>query len=294
MNNKISYAALALSVVALFVAFSHPAGNLEGQQPKKETAYERIMRTGTVRCGYVVYPPYIIRDPNTGKLSGVFYDYTQKIGDLAGLKIDWNAETDYLTFITDMEKGRYDVYCGGLWADTNQAKTLDYSIATNYNGIGVYVRADDHRFDQNPDSLNDPQFKFASIDGDTSQIVLRDVFPKASQVSMPNITDVTMLAENVKTGKADATIMGEIVGNGYLEANPGSLRNIYKDQPVKVYENLYAFTPTKDSQSLVTMFNVAIKELLYSGALDAMTAKYMKKPNDFYPVALPYKPVKAD
>jgi ABC-type amino acid transport substrate-binding protein len=285
--------ALAVAVAALALGVIRTGGgNAVMPAAKKETPDERVFRTGVIRCGYVVYPPYIIKDPVTRQMSGIYYDYTNRIAEMAGLKVDWSYETNYTTYTEDQLSGRFDVDCGGLWPDVNQAKALDYSIPTNYSGIGVYVKADDTRFDGKPEALDDPQYKFAAIDADTSQILKRMNFPKAAEVGMPNITDITMLAETVKAGKADAAIMGEVVANAYMEANPGVLKNVYQGQPIRVYANVWAFTP--DSPRLRAMFDTAIRELLYSGVIDKITAQYAKKPNDFYPVAVPYAPVKAE
>lgn len=38
----------------------------------KESAYDRVMRTGTIRCGYFIWPPGFSIDPNVGKRSGFF------------------------------------------------------------------------------------------------------------------------------------------------------------------------------------------------------------------------------
>lgn len=51
--------ALALLILAL------PAAAETG----KESAYECVMRTGTLRCGYILLPPEMNKDPNTGALS---------------------------------------------------------------------------------------------------------------------------------------------------------------------------------------------------------------------------------
>jgi ABC-type amino acid transport substrate-binding protein len=65
----------------------------------KESAFDRILRTQTIRCGYVVYPPSIIKDPNTGRLSGIFYDITEKMGERLNLKIEWTEEVVFPTMI---------------------------------------------------------------------------------------------------------------------------------------------------------------------------------------------------
>ena len=45
----------------------------------KESAYERVIRTGIIRCGYFVWPPFLAIDPNTNKKSGIFFDIVEEI-----------------------------------------------------------------------------------------------------------------------------------------------------------------------------------------------------------------------
>lgn len=71
-TNSLAVAALLLSIVAVWSA----VGGANGGKAPKETAFERIMRTGTMRCGYVVWAPYLSVDPKTGQMGGVAYDYT--------------------------------------------------------------------------------------------------------------------------------------------------------------------------------------------------------------------------
>jgi hypothetical protein len=48
--------------------------NRQSQQsaiPTKETLYQRVLRTKTIRCSYCAYPPYCLKDPNTGHMTGI-------------------------------------------------------------------------------------------------------------------------------------------------------------------------------------------------------------------------------
>ncbi len=56
-------------------------------QDKKESTYERVMRTGVLRCGYASFQPSIMIDAASGKISGIAYDLVQKMGEmLAAMK----------------------------------------------------------------------------------------------------------------------------------------------------------------------------------------------------------------
>jgi polar amino acid transport system substrate-binding protein len=255
-------------------------------QPKqaKENA-ERVMDTRKMRCSYITYAPFIIKDANTGEMSGLFYDLTQKIGEIADLEMDWNVETTYAEIGNDLEQKKFDLFAGGIWPDARRAKVADFSEAAFYSGLGVFVRNNDHRFDGNVSKLNDARYRIATIDGEMSQIVQQSDFPNASVLSMPDTTDISLLVENVATNKADTTICEKAVANLYMLKNPNSLRNLCDANPIRIFENTWAFA--YGAPQLKTVIDTAVKEMLYSGYVDKVLAKYEQIPGSFYRVRPP-------
>ena len=81
---------LVVAVVTSFltVQFMVPQNADSGavSLPKeKESVYERVIRTGKIRCGYAVWQPVLMKDPNTGAFSGVYYDYMNLLAARLGL-----------------------------------------------------------------------------------------------------------------------------------------------------------------------------------------------------------------
>jgi ABC-type amino acid transport substrate-binding protein len=267
------------TVAAPVAAVTARLAEREPQSTAKDAA-ARLLDTRKIKCGYIVYEPYVIKDPNTGKLSGIFYDLTQKIAELADLEMNWTTETTYATLAEDLKMQKYDVFSGALWPEAKQAKVLDYSLPAYYSGLGVYVRGDDRRFDGNVAKLNDPRFRMATIDGEMSQIVQQSDFPNVSVLGLPDTSDISLLAENVATRKADATIIEKVVANLYLLKNPGALRNLCDTKPIRIFENTWAFA--HEVPRLKTVIDTAVKEMLYSGYVDKVLAKYEEVPGSFY------------
>lgn len=249
----------------------------------KDTA-ERILDTRKMNCSYIPYAPVFIKDPNSGKFSGIFYDLTEKLGEMAGVEINWNAETTYATFTEDLRQKKSDVFAGGIWSNVNRAKAVNFSLPAVYSGYGVYVRGDDRRFDASFAKLNDARFRLATIDGEMSQTVQQSDFPQASVLGLPNNTDISMLAECVVTGKADATFLEKAAAAVYIRKNPGALRNVASNNPIRIFENTWAFAYGSDR--LKNMIDTAVKEMIYSGYVGRVLAKYGQT-DGFYGVRSP-------
>ena len=74
------------------------------QSAAPETAFDRITKTNTLRCGYAIATPWLMMDMSTNKLTGVDVDVIDLIAKKIGLKIDWVEETGWGT----AEQGLFD------------------------------------------------------------------------------------------------------------------------------------------------------------------------------------------
>ena len=176
---------------------------------EKESAYDRVVQTGTIRCGYLSLPPFIIKDPNTGEISGIIHDTMERAGDLLGVKIDWNEEVGLATMDAGLEAGRYDALCFGYYKNPMEAKlgTIGFSDALFYVPMSVFARADDRRFDDDLSVINDPSIRISVHDGSLDGVIASEDFPLAKKVSLPNMTDFGMSLQEVVNGKADVAIL---------------------------------------------------------------------------------------
>jgi ABC-type amino acid transport substrate-binding protein len=256
-------------------------------EKKLQSVFDKVAASKTIRCGYVVYAPYFMKDSNTGKFSGIFYDLTEEMGKALNVKIDWAYETTFGTFVEDMNTDRYDVLCGGLWPEAVRSFFIDYSVPVNYVGLGVYVRADDMRFDGNVMALNDKQYKFSTLDGEMADFVAKTDFPNAEAVSHPHNTDISQLILAVTTKKADATVVEKAVAEKYLQSNPGTIKNLTEQKPIRVFANTWGVK--KGETKMLSVLNTAITELVNMGVAERIVKKYEEVPNSFYAVAKPYE-----
>lgn len=276
---------VAVSVASSFLAvkFFVPAPH---NLTSAETAYDRILRTGTLRCAYALYPPDLIKDPNTGALSGIFYDVMEEVGRRLNLKIDWTEEVGYGVIAEGFATNRYDAFCSAVWPTAERSRAAAFTVPLFYSPVDVFVRADDHRFDNKLDALNDPSISFSGRDGDISATIAAATFPQAKIVSIPQLSDTAQTLDDVVHHKADATINEPGLLYQYLEKNPGTMRILTEDKPIRVSPN--GMMIKQDAYQLKAMLDTTLTEMLNSGAIDKILQQYQKQPI-FLPVALPYR-----
>lgn len=242
---------------------------------KKTTLLQKVLNRGEIRIGYVIHPPALMKDPNTGKLYGIYYEAITEMGTRLNLKMNWVEETGWSTMIAGVESGRYDMVVGGIWPNSARSKRVNFSVPLFYNGLGVYVRAGDHRFSQSA-QLNDPAVTLAIIDGDTSSFIAASCFSKAEVFSLPEDAHLSQKLLSVKTGKADATFIERYNAQEFISKNPGAVEELSPGRPLTVFGSTIVIP--KGQSEFEGMINTVLTEMLNAGLAEGWVKKYEKYP----------------
>lgn len=231
----------------------------KGQETVKTTnhsAYERVLGTKTLRCGYFTWPPQLRKDPNTGKLSGILFDYVTALGGSLGLKIEWTTEVGVGEYVEALEESRFDVLCMTQWPDPPRVANSLMTQPAFYTSVYPAVRSDDTRFDKGGvEAFNSPDITIAVIDGDISATLATRDFPKAKTLTLPQMSDYSQLLTSIITRKADVTFFDYGVIHDFWAQN---------GKKVKVPGNWQA-AYTFPEVFVVKKGEVALKQLLDTG-----------------------------
>ncbi len=245
------------------------------------------MRTGTLNCIYIVWPPFITKDPNTGKLGGFTYEYTEALAAAMGWKVNWKVEGDIATYIEAMRSKRVDAECAAGFPTAERAKFADFTDAYAYVPEYVYARAGDTRFDRKPDAINQPSTVFAGIEGDTSFHNPVQAFPKATMKSLPAITPYSDLILNLVTKKVDLIATDVVTAVVYNENNAQKIREVPLGHPVNL--GIVSMTIGKGEYDFKSAINTVNKIMIGNGTVDRILDKYDPKGEMLFRVSKPYQ-----
>jgi polar amino acid transport system substrate-binding protein len=277
-------AVLTVVVSLITVKFATPSKNSTVANP---SVYDNVIKAGTIRACYLVYPPASIKDPNTGKMTGVFVETLNKAAENMGLKVNWNAEVGWGDMIEALNSNRCDIIGSPAWSNSTRGRSAEFAQPIYYSAINAYVRASDNRFDKDITIANNKDYKLATVDGETSQLIASRQFPTAQTLQLPQSTDVSQMLLNVADGKADMAFLEPTIANEYMKNNPGKVKNVSLEKPVVIYGNVMMIK--KGEFTFKTAMDNAITELLNNGYVDGLINQYEKDyPGGFYRVASPY------
>lgn len=141
---------LSITLLAFIFILTFPA---LGQDKKAESVYDRVMRTGTIRCGYWSWEPLFVVDTNTKKMSGIFKDVMDEVARVSELKIEWSREVTFADLVSDLNTGKIDALCAGVWPSPLRAKYIEFTSPIFFISMNAYKKAGDKRFDNNKNSM---------------------------------------------------------------------------------------------------------------------------------------------
>jgi len=255
---------------------------------KDKKVIERVLETKTIKAAYTIYPPGCMKDKDTGKLYGVFVETLEKVGQELNMKIEWTEEVGWGTQIEGLKTNRYDMMGSSVWANPKRAKFAYLSKPLYYSPISIFVRKEDNRWDnaKSWSVFNDPSVKISTVDGGTGEVIVKNNFPKATKVSLPQMTEFSQSFMDVVHKKADILFLEPFYGFKFLESNPNSIKNIAVDRPLRMFGNCYMFKQGEDE--FQNMINVVLEDLHNSGFIEDLIVKYEKYPHTIVRVQKPY------
>jgi ABC-type amino acid transport substrate-binding protein len=136
-----------LLVLSIFGAYKiyfldHQVALNSGKSPANNIAnvYDRVISSGELKVAYIVTSPYILKESSTGKLSGIFYDFTEELGKSLSLRINWVEAVNLNNLSVGFENGRYDMIATPLWRSGGRARVVDFSTLVLLNGWSICVK----------------------------------------------------------------------------------------------------------------------------------------------------------
>jgi ABC-type amino acid transport substrate-binding protein len=264
---KTIFIAVLASLATWFVLPQQSAVSIKA----KETAFERVVRTGVLRCGYGISPPILVKNSNTGKLQGSDVEIMNAIGKKLGLKVEWAQEAGWGSFIEDLRSNRYDVMCTGVWPDAARIKFLALTRPVYYDRMLAYVREGDMRFEGDLTKANSATVTIAAVEGDASIDLVRQHFPQAKILALPQMAQVGDMLMSLTTKKADIIFLDPVRSAEFQKNNPQRIRQVLGVEPVQVFG--VSIGVNAGETQLRDMLDTALRELINNGTVARELAK---------------------
>lgn len=243
------------------------------------------MRTKTLNCGYIIVPPYIIKDVNSGKMSGINVEMIEAIAKNLGLNVNWALEVGVGDIAAALNANKIDVICQTMWPSMARYSSMTLGNHPQfYSAVYAVVREGDTRFDGDLSKANNKDIKAIGIEGDVSLDLVKEKLPQAQHVALSPSVGLPEYLMELTTGKADILFMDKGSIADFSKKNPKLVRIVKDLPPARVFgEHLGV---KLGDYALRDMLDMATMQLINDGVFDDMVKRYARDFNtELYPTA---------
>ena len=184
-------------------------------QPKNESTWDLVKRTGKVRMGVFEYPPYFVRNKASGEWEGAMVEMGKDIAKELKVEFVPVEVGGFADSVLSLQAGKVDMNFG-LQATPKRATAIDFAgpiywiewVTVNNPKFHGKVWAD----------YNKPEVKVAVMTGTSDSLLLSKMAPKATKIEMQDIAQVALA---VSSGRADAFSTTVLASMVMKTKNPG-------------------------------------------------------------------------
>lgn len=238
----------------------------------QESILQRVQKTKVIQAGYIPYPPFVMVDPNTRKLSGYFIDLMDEIVTRMGpgYKIAYE-ETTWGTMVVGIQSGKFDVIVSGVFSTIPRSIQVTFSRPVLLVGLSAVARADDNRFKSEAD-LQKSGLTVAVTAGEVGHTYAKQYLPNAELIVM-DTPDITRPMLEVLSGRADIGIADSMSVFNFVEAHKGKVNNLFAERPLYLFGT--GLMLPRDLQ-WKDFIDQSINFLQFSRILERLEGKYKK------------------
>lgn len=235
---------------------------------QSEDTFARIKKEGTMRVGYIVFPPFIIQDPSTKELSGIYVDTIKEIAKQMEVKIDFQEAT-WNTFVAGLQSRKFDVSIAPTFSTIGRAKSVSFTTPLIAAGNSAIIRKGDTRFKTIAD-IDQKGIVVAVTQGEQGHEYAKANF-KNAEIKAFSGGDQNLTFSEVLSGRADAAL-GDFWAVEQFAAKQPKAYDLFANNPYNITP--VAWAVRYEDQSLLAFLNTALGCLDTSGKLDEFNQKY--------------------
>jgi len=258
-----------LSLLLIFVACNMNQSPTDGQTVQSAThVLDKVKASGKLKAGYIVYPPFVIKDPNSGHLSGYFIELMDAIAKEGAFSIDYE-ETNWGNMVTGLQTGKFDVVVSGIFATIPRAKEVTFTTPVLYVGISAIARKNDNRFTTVTD-LAKKGLTIAVTNGEVGHEYAKKELLDA-KLTVINTEDISRPMLEVVAGRADVALGDSMTAYRFAKQHP-EVRNVFANNPFFVFGT--SLMVRQNDPEWANFLNTSIEHMELSGVTDKLEAKY--------------------
>lgn len=246
---------------------------------------DQIVSSKKMRIGIIQVEEMVVRDPNSGKLSGIWIDGIRRLFSTMNLEAEF-VETKWGTFAGALQADQFDVFISGFMTP-QRALAIEYTRPVMFLGHSASVlKKNADRF-KTIEDLNSPDVTVATALGGSGHQFAKQVLPKAN-IKPLDTGDLTASGMEVLAGRATVAIDNAFSVGRFVKMHDSQMVDLFKDRPFNVLPVAWAIAP--GNPRLLTFLNNMLDYMDTNAIWQSMAAEY--KDTGLYFLDRNYHPLK--
>ena len=247
---------------------NQPATPAAAPTSSTQDVFARIKKEKVLRVGYIVAPPWIIRDDKTGALSGTSVDTINEIARVMGAKVEF-TEATFATFTAGLQTHKFDLSIAPTFSTIPRALSVAFTNPQMYVGNSAIIKKGDTRFKTLQD-IDKKGVTVAVTQGEQGDEYAKTNFKKAT-IKVLSVGDQSLTFTEVLSGRADVAL-GDAWFTAKFTANHPQVRDLFADNPYNLTP--VAWAVRQEDLQWLNFINTCLDELDSSGKLADLDRKY--------------------
>ncbi|WP_457588370.1 substrate-binding periplasmic protein [Ensifer canadensis] len=267
MLSRVMTSALrATAALVLVASFSPTAASAE----TTDGYWQGVQKTGALRCGAAVAPPYVMRDPASGEYSGFFADLCREFAEVLKVKPEF-VDTTWDNIVAGLQAGKWDVSLA-LNRTPARAMAVQFSVPAMEYQISLAYNKENPKIPAGAAAVADidkADVTLAVMSGTAQDKAISSVVKTATILRLPT-NDETRLA--VVSRRADILVDASDTNQLFTQSNPDWAVAL-NPTPALAKQGVAFGLPHQLSAADVEVINIFLEERVATGHIEELIRK---------------------
>lgn len=239
-----------------------------GTSQASDGLLQQIKKNGVLRVCQAAYPPFNVKNPQSGEWEGLNVDIVKEIAAGLSVKIE-NVDSTFSTLIPSIITKKCDISAAATYVTPARAEQVLFSTSYASDSKVAFVPVSSPI--KTYADLDKPNYTVVSRSGTAEETFAKRFFKQAKiKVTTSDATQAHML--DVAANRADAAFAGRTGGLMFLKQNPNIKLRMIDDKQLD--PSRFALMLPAGEYQLQQYLNISIQSLKDSGKFDEISNRW--------------------
>lgn len=236
---------------------------------QQDQLLQQIKKNGVMRVCQAPYPPYNVKNPQSGEWEGLNVDIVKEIAGFLSVKIE-NVDSSFSTLVPSLLTHKCDISAAATYVTPARAEQVLFSTPYASNSKVAFVPVNSPI--KTYADLDKPNITIVTRSGTAEEAFAKRFFKQAKiKLTTSDATQAHLL--DVAAGRSDAAFAGRTGGLMFLKQNPNIKLRMIDDKQLD--PSRFALMIPAGEYQLQQYLDISLQTLKDSGKLEEITNHWL-------------------